>query len=311
MDQEDEKLPIITKTADKYFLWNEEDVMKLRKSHRMCGVTVGSLPRKPWQNNVLSLPVLLMPVEVSLCLSRNLACLKTIDGTRKRKVDLDQASGFRSRQEDEQIKIFKKEKQMKSQMFYGRKKQKKAERKWQEMVDEDVARFRQEYKKDEHETSSVVETEIVGEKRTVENSVETEQVMEVTEDDRKYYNHSIRVHIPTQMTDKQRLSESIFDYPSNKQDEVLCRVFTDLWEKGYYITSAEKFGGDFLVYPGDPMRYHSKFIVSVVMDTNKQMTAQELVVYGRLGSAVKKTVVLASVSEQDTVQYVSLSWKNF
>lgn len=28
------------------------------------------------------------------------------------------------------------------------------------------------------------------------------------------------------------------------------KVYKDLWERQYYITSGEKFGGDFLVYPG-------------------------------------------------------------
>lgn len=28
-------------------------------------------------------------------------------------------------------------------------------------------------------------------------------------------------------------------------------VFTDLWEKKYYITNGSKFGCDFLVYPGN------------------------------------------------------------
>lgn len=29
-----------------------------------------------------------------------------------------------------------------------------------------------------------------------------------------------------------------------------CAVFEDLWNKGFYITKGQKFGGDFLVYLG-------------------------------------------------------------
>lgn len=28
------------------------------------------------------------------------------------------------------------------------------------------------------------------------------------------------------------------------------KVFEDLWNKGNYVTGGEKFGGDFLLYPG-------------------------------------------------------------
>lgn len=101
-----------------------------------------------------------------------------------------------------------------------------------------------------------------------------------------------------------------FEFPSTIREQLFYKIYQDLWSKGYYITSAEKFGGDFLVYPGDPLRYHSKFII-VVMDTKEDMTSQQLLVYGRLGSSVKKTVVLGSVNEKDDVQYISVSWKNF
>lgn len=30
-----------------------------------------------------------------------------------------------------------------------------------------------------------------------------------------------------------------------------AKIYEDLWHKGYYITDGEKFGGDFLLYPGN------------------------------------------------------------
>jgi len=33
-------------------------------------------------------------------------------------------------------------------------------------------------------------------------------------------------------------------------EEQKYRVFSYFWEKGYFLTSGGKFGGDFLVYPG-------------------------------------------------------------
>lgn len=44
-----------------------------------------------------------------------------------------------------------------------------------------------------------------------------------------------------------------WDYPSNLEERARCGVFRSLWEQGYYLGGGIKFGGDYLVYPGE---YH-------------------------------------------------------
>ena len=46
------------------------------------------------------------------------------------------------------------------------------------------------------------------------------------------------------------LKEVDWCYPVTEIERIRYRVFKDLWEKKYYLTSGGKFGGDFLVYPG-------------------------------------------------------------
>ena len=41
---------------------------------------------------------------------------------------------------------------------------------------------------------------------------------------------------------------------SSKNSRTRTAIFTDLWKKGFYITEGEKFGADFLAYPGDPLK---------------------------------------------------------
>lgn len=43
------------------------------------------------------------------------------------------------------------------------------------------------------------------------------------------------------------------DWPhaGHQEHETRYCVFRDLWGRGYYVTSGSKFGGDFLVYPGE------------------------------------------------------------
>lgn len=42
----------------------------------------------------------------------------------------------------------------------------------------------------------------------------------------------------------------LWTYPKTHEETLRYKVFCALWEKGYYITSGSKFGGDYLMYPG-------------------------------------------------------------
>jgi len=46
-------------------------------------------------------------------------------------------------------------------------------------------------------------------------------------------------------------SQLIWTWPESDEDKARYKVFKDIWEKGYYITSGSKFGSDYLVYPGN------------------------------------------------------------
>jgi tRNA-splicing endonuclease subunit Sen34 len=88
-------------------------------------------------------------------------------------------------------------------------------------------------------------------------------------------------------------------YPKDQQDVLKYHVYRSLWRRGYFLTSGEKFGGDYLAYPGDPMRYHSHYIVSV-RGADSSFTAMDLVTMGRLATNTKKTFVLATHRQEDS-----------
>lgn len=116
-------------------------------------------------------------------------------------------------------------------------------------------------------------------------------------------------HIPTIMPQRlQIFPPADWTYPQTEREKLHYRVFLDLWEKGYYLTSGAKFGGDLLAYPGDPMRYHSFYIV-IIIPWEKKVTPFEIISAGRLGATVKKTALLCSVSDDtDEVVYTSVKW---
>lgn len=125
------------------------------------------------------------------------------------------------------------------------------------------------------------------------------------------------------------------DWPMRGQNSQHCntryQVFRDLRGRGFYLTSAGKFGGDFLVYPGecvntsfssfmvvtdvnlcvsssgDPLRFHAHFI-AVCLSVDESLCLLDVLAVARLGSNVKKTVLLCSPGMDGGVLYTSLQW---
>ncbi|EDO32072.1 predicted protein, partial [Nematostella vectensis] len=98
-----------------------------------------------------------------------------------------------------------------------------------------------------------------------------------------------------------------WSYPNTENEHLRYSIFKNLWERGLYITSGCKFGGDFLAYPGDPVKFHSFYIV-VVVPYDKRTGMLDVVSMGRLGATVKKTAVFASMDSGGNVVYMSVKW---
>ena len=103
-------------------------------------------------------------------------------------------------------------------------------------------------------------------------------------------------------------------YPRTPSQKAHYRVFEDLWSRRFFITGGAKFGGTFLAYPADPLRFHAHFIVSVIEENQNgraRLSPLELGVFGRIGTIVKKSCVLASLdTESDRVVYITIGWFN-
>ncbi|GAA5964584.1 hypothetical protein JCM8115_004674 [Rhodotorula mucilaginosa] len=104
----------------------------------------------------------------------------------------------------------------------------------------------------------------------------------------------------------------LWSYPQTTLQEARCRVFEDLWRRGFYMGGGMRFGGDFLVYPGDPLRYHSHFTLTVLSTPTTTIMPLDLVAYGRLATAVKKAHLLGCWDDKaEAAEYASLEWAAF
>ncbi|KAK6457984.1 uncharacterized protein RJT20DRAFT_92194 [Scheffersomyces xylosifermentans] len=84
---------------------------------------------------------------------------------------------------------------------------------------------------------------------------------------------------------------------SQNQVRSYYQNFKYLKKQGFFINPGLKFGGDLVLYPGDPLRFHSYSIVKFNM-----VDLQDFVVGGRLATSVKKNIVIigdVDESEED------------
>ncbi|XP_074995467.1 tRNA-splicing endonuclease subunit Sen34 [Calonectris borealis] len=86
------------------------------------------------------------------------------------------------------------------------------------------------------------------------------------------------------------------------------RVYRDLWGRGLHLTAGGKFGGDFLVYPGPPERFHAAG-VALCPPPGAGLALGGLVAAARLGTHVRKTLLLCAAPAGGAPAYTSLQWR--
>eukprot|EP00172_Hildenbrandia_rubra_P004061 Plantae.Rhodophyta-Hildenbrandia_rubra.ctg7498.p1 GENE.Plantae.Rhodophyta-Hildenbrandia_rubra.ctg7498~~Plantae.Rhodophyta-Hildenbrandia_rubra.ctg7498.p1 ORF type:complete len:404 (+),score=83.60 Plantae.Rhodophyta-Hildenbrandia_rubra.ctg7498:66-1277(+) len=89
-------------------------------------------------------------------------------------------------------------------------------------------------------------------------------------------------------------------------------VFTDLYDKGFYLSCGAKFGSDFLAYAAEPLLFHGVLSI-IVMNKDDRITPHNVVALGRLGDSTKKRTVLAYIAEDSgptpVIEYVGIQWE--
>lgn len=98
----------------------------------------------------------------------------------------------------------------------------------------------------------------------------------------------IRFHtIPTASSPSLYRSENKNCEIVPRPNEAAYEIYRFLQGKGYYLSPGLRFGCMFMAYPGDPLRFHSHFLVNGY-GWEEGVPLVDLVAGGRLGTGVKK-----------------------
>eukprot|EP00127_Corallochytrium_limacisporum_P002398 Clim_evm39s119 gene=Clim_evmTU39s119 len=254
-----------------FFIYSVREIAYLHIKHRILGALVGVHPRFSAQNDQHSLPLKLMREEAQL--------LRELEPTVKfveiptDSVWMDHHANYQHRQDEHRVSA------------------QKALLNW----------------KEQREARGL---SLEKEAADLENP-ETARVHLKTVVD---FLSAVRRTIPPTYDDQrqgyiEKDPEDIFKHDEDGIRLARYLVYRDLHARGYWLTSGLKFGGDFLVYHGDPNAFHSQFIAIVIDHDEPHFSMMDLVAAGRLGTSTRKTVLLAMAGKKiDAPIYHSVGW---
>ncbi|KAF7796727.1 hypothetical protein EIP86_007910 [Pleurotus ostreatoroseus] len=305
----------------KAYVWDVEDLAILRSQHHICGVLTGTLPHLSQQNVFLGVPLVLLPEEVVLLVGKQLAVLVDDPNAHRKPSPEELARWNADRKAGVKAQLLAAEAKETTSAAAPRTLTEEALRKRKEREAKRFAAARAKAIAEGLDPDSVVLPAAAPVASSsaqpaspapslggMSSPVYTVTVPGSSAAALEWYapqSHSYDT------LDAARAA-GIWTYPSTAHERAKCAVFQDLWAQGYYMGGGIKFGGDFLVYPGDPLRYHSHFVATVIESPASAIRPMEIVAHGRLGTATKKSHLLCGYDEaRQEVSYYSIEWAGF
>lgn len=89
-------------------------------------------------------------------------------------------------------------------------------------------------------------------------------------------------------------------------------LYKHLHANSYFLSPGLRFGCQFMAYPGDPLRFHSHFVVTG-MGWDEEIEMRDIVGGGRLGTGVKKAWMVGGEDNDKlgTVRTFCVEWGGF
>lgn len=267
----------ISSKGNTFILYDINTITWLRKTHNILGVLVGTLPQFPQQNVFLGLPLELQPEEARLLVEKSLAYIiddlqwhitgmRSMTSAHKEtfKMALYREGKEAARKENEKRELIREKamKRLQDRNTCGRNGTIDSEDVFQaEDANEDEALF--------DTTSPSGSANVSSPSKLSNKKLESWIITPVTSSP------------PLQLPPMESSSGLPPAHPSS------YALFKHLHSLGYFISPGIRFGCQFLVYPGDPLRFHSHFL-AMATEWDEEIDLLDLVGGGRLGTGVKK-----------------------
>lgn len=303
-------IPICISNGEAY-IWAVDQIERLRVDHQISGLLTGTLPQLAQQNVFLGLPLQLLPEEVVTLVELGIAVLVD-DLSSHRLPSTDEAKEYQTKRDRD----IEEERRLTMIREAERKAAAKELYRTQIFAAEEKRRARKERQQSERVEESS-DSGLTPEGMLGPDPVNDTQTTSNTTSISYFVPIHLRSQPPTYLPEGSNVyhdldsarNAGLWTYPDDQYQRARCAIFSALWKQGMFLGIGFKFGCDFLVYPGDSLRFHSHFACTVISDPQKLIAPLSLVSYGRLATAVKKSHLLACWDEKNQrTQFLSLEW---
>ncbi|KAI9703897.1 MAG: tRNA-splicing endonuclease subunit [Candelina mexicana] len=282
-----EPFPIIF-VSKRYLLYDIDVITYIRREHHICGVLIGSLPQIPQQNVFLGVPLELMSEEVRLLVDKGAAFVvndASLHRARLPALTRAERSAF-----------------AKNLLTQGTEAARTAHQQAGQRQEKALRRLKADGK------SGKVAALPIDEKIT-------DAVPDECDKGESFQDSSTSAPIQPELSAEEVLAFGItpttsyppFPAPSKPTSPQFVEapnsyaIYAHLHSKDYYLSPGLRFGCQYLVYPGDPLRFHSHFL-AVGKAWNEEFELLDLVGGGRLGTGVKKGFLIGGLEGGDTLK---------
>lgn len=269
----------ISQKVQRYLLYNIKTVTWLRRTHNILGVLIGSLPQSPQQNVFLGLPLELQPEEVRLLVEEGIAYIA--DDLKSHQIALRSLPN----QLEEYKAGLRKEGLAAARAVEGKK---------QQRTQEALQRLSIRQSTPDVDNTANEDSRHNDEGDREDRLFDAPQTRTSTRDptDLIPYSSTPTTSYPPLSPPPQQSS-----LPLPEVNSPSYALFKHLHSRGYFLSPGLRFGCQFLVYPGDPLRFHSHFLATSV-EWDEEIDLLDLVGGGRLGTGVKKGWLIGGVEKK-------------
>jgi len=304
-----EPFPIF-ELAHRYAVYDPDTVSYIRRQYNICGVLIGSLPQAPQQNVFQGLPLMLMPEEARLLVEKGVARIVDDVTSHKRTflgdgLSPEERRAYQAALRRQGLNAARDADKRSDARKKTALKQKLGADSWNDIPDDMLQpRSERNNKKKGKDAGGNG-----GPKTRAESSDETlfaspmNSFPAITSNLRELSVADAAEPEPYAITPTTS-HPALHLYAPTAEEQVRLPdvpqsfpLFKHLHNEGYFLAPGLRFGCQYMAYPGDPLRFHSHFLVNG-MDWDQEFDLLDLVGGGRLGTGVKKGFMVGGVEER-------------
>lgn len=256
--------------AGRYLLFDVDVISYARRTHNICGVLIGTIPNLSQQNIFLGIPLELTPEEARVLVEQGYAYI--VDDVKQHR------TGFMDMKREDRLEWMK-----------------EMDKQGLELSREAVLRAGERSEKALREKGMLRKGKEPNESAGSRAEGGAESLFDDTSP------------VPVPVAAPEKKLEPTFITPTTSHPPLTSPpidsalplpvvpksypLFRYLHSRGYFAMPGLRFGCNYSVYPGDPLRFHSHFLATG-LDWDEEFDLMDVIGGGRLGTGVKKAYLL-------------------